>query len=132
MKAPTLSAVLVLAILGAACGGSGGGSGGDVQNLPPPPPTPAEYAAGDSLFSQHCIECHGESARGTDQGPPLVHKVYEPSHHADFAFLRAVQFGVAAHHWRFGNMAPVPGVTRQQVTEIVGYVRWLQREAGIF
>ena len=128
MKAPTLSAVLVLAVLGVACGGSGG----DVQTLPPPPPTPAEYAAGDSLFAQRCIECHGESARGTDQGPPLVHKVYEPGHHADFAFLRAVQFGVAAHHWRFGNMLPVSGVTRQQVTEIVGYVRWLQREAGIF
>ncbi len=130
MKAPTLSAVLVLGLLGAACGG--GGSGRDVQTLPPPPPTPVEYAAGDSLFAHHCIECHGESARGTDQGPPLVHKVYEPGHHADFAFLRAVQFGVAAHHWRFGNMLPVSGVTRQQVTEIVGYVRWLQREAGIF
>jgi hypothetical protein len=52
--------------------------------------------------------------------------------HADFAFLRAVQFGVAAHHWRFGNMPPVPGVTRRQVMEIVEYVRLLQREAVVF
>jgi mono/diheme cytochrome c family protein len=130
VKAAGLSAVLALGVLGAACGG--GGSGEDVQTLPPPPPTPAALESGEALFGEHCQQCHGEAARGTDQGPPLVHKIYEPSHHADFAFLRAVQFGVAAHHWRFGNMPPVTGVTRQQITEIVGYVRWLQREAGIF
>lgn len=127
MKAAGLSAVLVLVVLGAACGG--GRSGEDVQTLPPPP---VALESGEALFGEHCQQCHGEAARGSDQGPPLVHKIYEPSHHADFAFLRAVQFGVAAHHWRFGNMAPVSGVTRQQVTEIVEYVRWLQRDAGIF
>ncbi len=104
----------------------------DMAELPPPPPTPAEYAAGDSLFTQHCLECHGESARGTEQGPPLVHRTYEPRHHADITFQRAVEFGVAAHHWRFGNMAPVPGATRDAVERIIAYVRWLQREAGIF
>lgn len=127
MKAAGLSAVLVLVVLGAACGG--GRSGEDVQTLPPPP---VALESGEALFGEHCQQCHGEVARGSDQGPPLVHKIYEPSHHADFAFLRAVQFGVAAHHWRFGNMLPVSGVTRQQVTEIVEYVRWLQRDAGIF
>ncbi len=102
-----------------------------MAELPPPPPTPAEYAAGDSLFVQHCMECHGESARGTEQGPPLVHRTYEPSHHADITFQRAVEFGVAPHHWRFGKMNPVPGVTRDDVERITAYVRWLQREAGI-
>ncbi|MFW6202389.1 MAG: c-type cytochrome [Gemmatimonadota bacterium] len=93
--------------------------------------TPAELRAGESLFEAHCGRCHGEAALGTDAGPPLVHPVYEPSHHGDAAFLLAVERGVRPHHWRFGPMPPVPGVSRDDVAEITAYVRWLQREAGI-
>ena len=119
--------LVVLATTGVAC------RPGDVRDLPPPPTTtPAELQAGKTLFDGSCGQCHGDAARGTDQGPPLVHPTYRPNHHADISFYRAVEFGVAAHHWRFGNMAPLPGVTREQVTEIVAYIRWLQQEAGIF
>ena len=69
--------------------------------------------------------------RAPTAGPPLVHIVYEPNHHADIAFQRAVALGVAAHHWRFGNMPPVPGVDEAAVERITAYVRWLQRKAGI-
>ena len=58
-------------------------------------------------FIQFCSECHGELAVGTDQGPPLVHDLYEPNHHADAAFVRAARRGRAQHHWNFGNMPPV-------------------------
>jgi mono/diheme cytochrome c family protein len=95
-------------------------------------PVPAEYRPGAQLFATHCVTCHGEAALGTGQGPPLVHIVYEPNHHADVAFLLAVERGVRAHHWRFGDMPPVPGLAREEVAEIVGYVRWLQREAGVY
>lgn len=84
------------------------------------------------MFDGNCARCHGAAARGTDVGPPLVHRIYEPSHHADISFYRAVEFGVAAHHWRFGSMQPVEGVARDDVTQIIGYLRWLQQEAGIF
>ena len=96
-----------------------------------PGPVPAERAEGERLVTESCARCHGALARGTDTGPPLVHIIYEPSHHADFAFQRAAQMGVAAHHWRFGNMPPVPGVTPGDVEQITAYVRWLQRQAGI-
>jgi mono/diheme cytochrome c family protein len=92
---------------------------------------PAELRQGDALFEASCASCHGERALGTAQGPPLVHIVYEPGHHADIAFHFAVERGVRAHHWQFGDMPPVPGLTREQVDEIVAYVRWLQRQAGI-
>lgn len=95
-------------------------------------PTPDAYIEGDRLYVSYCSQCHGDRGSGTSQGPPFVHRVYEPSHHADASFHRAVQFGVAAHHWRFGNMAPIAGLTREEVTQVVNYVRWLQREAGIF
>lgn len=86
---------------------------------------------GRIAFEATCAECHGVNGVGTENGPPLVHKIYEPNHHADLAFLRAVQFGVRAHHWPFGNMPPQPHVSTQQVADIVAYVRELQRANGI-
>jgi mono/diheme cytochrome c family protein len=96
-----------------------------------PGPVPAGLAEGERLFTANCARCHGARAAGTEAGPPLVHVVYEPNHHADIAFQRAVALGVPAHHWGFGNMPPVPGVDEAAVTRITAYVRWLQREAGI-
>lgn len=96
-----------------------------------PGPVPAELAEGERLFNDTCARCHGAQAAGTDTGPPLVHIVYEPNHHADIAFQRAVALGVPAHHWRFGNMPPVPGADEAAVERITAYVRWLQRGAGI-
>lgn len=94
--------------------------------------TPPEHSAGEELFGLHCVSCHGRLALGTTQrGPALVHPVYEPSHHADEAFQLAVAVGVRAHHWRFGDMPPVAGLSREQVAAITDYVRWLQRTAGI-
>lgn len=93
---------------------------------------PTEYQEGERLYNATCAVCHGEVALGTEQGPPLVHIVYEPNHHSDAAFLLAVQRGVRAHHWRFGDMPPQPGVTPEETQAITGYVRWLQREAGVY
>jgi len=92
---------------------------------------PVELRAGAELYGLNCASCHGEEAVGTDQGPPLVHRIYEPSHHADGAFLMAALRGVTAHHWTFGDMPPVEGITQEQVQAITTYVRWLQRRAGI-
>lgn len=93
-----------------------------------------EAAAADdgaALFQRNCAECHGPAASGTDKGPPLVHQIYEPGHHSDDAFYRAVRLGARAHHWPFGDMPPVEGVSDEQVAAIVAYVRGLQRAAGI-
>ncbi|MCH7891751.1 MAG: cytochrome c, partial [Gemmatimonadetes bacterium] len=93
--------------------------------------SPPEMAQGKELFAQNCSVCHGPAGDGTTQGPPLVHIIYEPNHHADAAFILAARNGVRAHHWRFGDMAPLPDVTDEMVLEIVGYIRWLQRQVGI-
>jgi mono/diheme cytochrome c family protein len=93
---------------------------------------PQELASGEEKFNSYCSRCHGSEGKGTEQGPPLVHKIYEPNHHGDFAFQRAAGQGVRAHHWKFGNMPKIDGVTPEDVNEIIHYVRWLQRQAGIF
>ena len=94
-------------------------------------PVPAEFEEGEGKFNTFCSRCHGPQGHGTNNGPPLVHKIYEPSHHADMAFQRAAAQGVRAHHWKFGNMPKIEGVTPKDVTQIIGYIRWLQRQAGI-
>lgn len=95
-------------------------------------PVPAEFQVGEVKFKANCAVCHGAEAVGTDHGPPLVHKIYEPNHHGDPAFQRAAASGVKAHHWEFGNMPKIEAVTPADVDQIVSYIRWLQRQAGIF
>ncbi|AXI46513.1 cytochrome C [Sulfitobacter sp. SK012] len=83
-------------------------------------------------FEAKCAACHGANAAGQDGvAPPLVHIIYEPSHHGDESFQRAASMGVRGHHWTFGDMPPVEGVTKGDVTMITAYVRELQRANGI-
>lgn len=87
---------------------------------------------GKRVFDTSCAACHGANAAGQNGvAPPLVHKIYEPSHHSDAAFLLAAKNGVRAHHWNFGNMPPVEGLTDADVKMVAAYVRELQRANGI-
>jgi len=89
-------------------------------------------ALGKIAFEANCATCHGKNAAGhLGKGPPLVHRIYEPGHHGDAAFLMAANRGVQAHHWDFGDMPPVEGLTRADIANIVAYIRELQRENGI-
>lgn len=87
---------------------------------------------GEAAFTENCATCHGTNAAGQDGiAPPLVHIIYEPSHHGDQAFYLAAKNGVRGHHWPFGNMPPVEGITDQDIAHITFYVRELQRANGI-
>lgn len=87
---------------------------------------------GKLAFESKCTSCHGTNAAGRDGvAPPLVHIIYESNHHGDESFQRAVAMGVQAHHWSFGNMPAVEGLTRGDVKMIIKYIRELQRENGI-
>jgi mono/diheme cytochrome c family protein len=88
---------------------------------------------GEGYFNAVCATCHGVNAAGqAGVAPPLVHRIYEPSHHGDMAFVMAARNGVRAHHWPFGDMPPVPThLTDAEITTIITYVRELQRANGI-
>lgn len=114
----------------------------DVVNSAPPegsamvaiqmPPIDGNAAIGQRIFENACVACHGTNAVGVEgAGPPLIHVIYEPSHHADESFQRAVALGVRSHHWRFGDMPPVEGLTRGDVDMVVAYIREIQRANGI-
>jgi len=91
-----------------------------------------EAQAGGQIFIQTCAQCHGMVGGGTDKGPPLIHRIYEPNHHGDFAFFRAAKYGAKAHHWPYGNMPPQPQVSEADVEMIIKFVREVQRANGIY
>ncbi|MCY4447714.1 MAG: cytochrome c [Chloroflexi bacterium] len=109
----SLVASLLLAVA-LACGG-----GGDVEK-------------GRQEFESKCATCHGMGALGTESGPPLVHGLYVPGHHNDNSIRRAVRNGVPSHHWYFGDMPPVVGVTDEELEQIILYIREQQRAGGIY
>jgi mono/diheme cytochrome c family protein len=96
------------------------------------PPVPFAYGAGLDRYQKLCAECHGEWADGTDKGPPLIHGYYVPSHHSDESFRRAILQGSKMHHWKFGDMAPVPGATMTDATNITKFIRWLQQYRKLY
>ena len=96
-----------------------------------PAMTPA-LNLGKMAYEAACAVCHGRNGVGTDKGPPFLHRVYHPGHHGDGAFYLAPKRGVRAHHWPFGDMPPVTGVSDAQIEKITAYIRALQKANGIF
>lgn len=124
------SAVLFVLVL-AACDKPSPEQWREKQHLPGPGFV-ADVKMGEQLFHSMCAQCHGATATGSPKGPPLVHKIYRPGHHADLAFHWAVRDGVRQHHWKFGDMPPIKGMSPEQVGHIVAYIRQKQQQAGIF
>lgn len=93
---------------------------------------PFELGLGQMLYDEYCSGCHGLKLDGTDKGPPLIHPFYKPSHHGDQAFYRAALQGVGAHHWEFGDMPPVAGMTRRKMDKLVPYVRYYQQQMKLY
>lgn len=85
---------------------------------------------GKALFETNCAQCHGVNAVGTDKGPPFLHRVYHPNHHADGAFFLAVRRGVRSHHWPFGDMPAQPQIGDSDLSAILSFVRALQSANG--
>lgn len=109
-----------------------GNASGAMVDITIPETLTANAEIGKRIFDVKCAACHGANAAGQNGvAPPLIHKIYEPSHHGDFAFIRAAQNGVRAHHWGFGNMPPIDGVTEGEIKMVTTYIRELQRANGI-
>jgi len=95
------------------------------------PPLTGLAKQGEAAFNDNCAACHGVKLAGTDHGPTLIHSLYRPAHHGDAAIASAALNGARAHHWRFGNMPPVEGITTQELTVIIAYIRAMQQANGV-
>lgn len=90
----------------------------------------SQIAEGEKLYQANCASCHGSDLRGTNKGPSHLSVIYEPSHHGDEAFRSAIANGAVQHHWPFGDMEPVPGLSESDVDAIIAYVRDVQEREG--
>ncbi|MBL6432163.1 MAG: cytochrome c [Alphaproteobacteria bacterium] len=95
------------------------------------PPLSGAAAEGAEIFSANCASCHGANAEGRAGRAAAGACDLRTGHHADGAFFLAVAQRVRQHHWTFGNMSPVAGVSPDEIARIVAYVRTLQRANGI-
>lgn len=93
---------------------------------------PFKLARGQMLYEKYCASCHGLQLDGSDKGPPLVHDFYKPSHHGDKSFYRAVLQGTRQHHWNFGDMKPVEGMTPKKMDSLLPYVRYYQQQKKLY
>ena len=85
---------------------------------------------GAAVYQQYCAECHGVDLRGTDRGPSQLSIIYEPGHHSDYAFRSAISEGAPEHHWWFGDMPPVEGISDDEIEAVIVYVRAEQERLG--
>ena len=93
---------------------------------------PFHLGKGQLLYDKYCSSCHGADLTGSDKGPPLIHPFYKPSHHGDKAFYRAALQGARQHHWEFGDMPPVAGMTQKKMDSLVPYVRYYQQQKNLY
>jgi len=93
---------------------------------------PFSLGKGQLLYEKYCSSCHGIDLNGSGKGPPLLHPFYKPSHHGDKAFYRAALQGTRQHHWEFGDMPPVEGMTRKKMDSLVPYVRYYQQQKKLY
>lgn len=115
-----LAMLIGLSIAAAACG--------PIDTLPKLPA--GDVQAGAVVYQQNCASCHGAELQGTNSGPSHLSIFYEPNHHPDQAFRSAIANGAAQHHWAFGSMPPVPGMTESEIEAVIAFVRSEQVRQG--
>lgn len=87
-------------------------------------------SAGEATYQANCASCHGADLRGTDQGPSQLSIVYEPNHHSDDAYRSAIRNGAPQHHWDFGNMPAVKGISDEEIELVIQFIRKQQQILG--
>lgn len=126
-----LGAVLAVGGIAVVTLPAAGGAKAIYDNPVEPEMTP-KLNLGKMNYGAFCASCHGNTAAGSDKGPTFISRIYHPGHHGDQAFFIATKKGAPAHHWPFGDMKPVPGVTDAQLSSILEYIRAVQKANGIF
>ncbi|MDG2161014.1 MAG: cytochrome c [Acidimicrobiales bacterium] len=115
---------VVAAALGVGLGACGSGNANTTAE------EPGLGAVGAEVYAEACASCHGADLSGTDKGPSFLSIVYEPNHHTDDSFRNAIANGSPQHHWNFGDMEPVDGLTDDEVEAVIAFVRTEQERQG--
>lgn len=96
------------------------------------PPEP--YQKGQALFADHCNSCHvmGDVPALKRRAASLIGRRFYHPVTPDGSFFDAVRDGAKDRfNFGMGDMPPIPGVSEDEVREIVKYVRWAQAEEDV-
>lgn len=125
-------AVLMLGLALVACGGGGGDAGGDGGGGGDEVVSAGDPAAGEELFNQVCISCHGPGGEGVEGlGKPFTTSEFVRTH-SDQELLDFVKQGrpVGDPENTTGvDMPPKggnPALTDEEILDIIAYIRTLQ------
>ncbi len=77
-----------------------------------------DVAAGKNLFRDHCADCHGADATGSNNGPSLQHRQFVQGG-SDWALFRTVSFGIK------GTAMPVSNLPANDKWRLVAFVKSL-------
>ena len=104
-----------------------GACGSDASTTPA---TANGSGQGAEVYASSCASCHGADLRGTEKGPSQLSIVYEPNHHGDDSYRSAIANGAPQHHWPFGDMPRVEGLSDDDVEAVIAYIRSEQQRQG--
>lgn len=95
------------------------------EGISPNGTVPQEFKAGQAAFHKSCANCHGPDADGSKKrGPRLSQPIYFEDNFDDSNMERTILEGSAS-----GAMPSQKNrVEKSEVSEIVKYIRYLQKE----
>jgi mono/diheme cytochrome c family protein len=95
--------------------------------IEPQKTVPEKYKLGQKIFHIVCAGCHGRDALGGNKAPTSLQAKFHPSNFANGKFARVILNG--------SNSGSMPSqkrkVTDQDIREIIQYIRYSQKQAGI-
>ena len=88
---------------------------------------PDEYIAGQSKFHEVCANCHGPDAMGGNKAPKLIQGKFIASNYSDQRIAKTIING--------SSSAAMPSqkrkVSEEEIYEIIKYLRYSQKNAGL-
>lgn len=88
---------------------------------------PEEYKAGQNYFHRECASCHGPDAMGGNRAPKLIQKIYSSDTYSNAKITKIILNGSSS-----GAMPAQKGkVSDEEIKEIIKYIRYSQKTAGL-
>ena len=95
--------------------------------IEPKKTVPEKYQLGQTSFHKVCAQCHGADAMGGKRAPTFLQEKFVPKNFSNSRIARTIING--------SDSGAMPSqkkrVTDKEIGEIIQYIRYSQKEAGI-